>query len=185
MDDLTKAELERELETQGEVTERLRRLDKAKDTFVRAVTHELQGPVAAIRAAVALLLADPDTVPEPESRALVKAVEVEAAKIDRLLGDIRDLDQLELRADTESRSPDTGSDLLGRLTRREREVLEHFTRGLSNKAIATRLHIAPATVSTHASNIRKKLGVSSRLEAVALVSATRLGAEAGRRPKRR
>jgi ATP/maltotriose-dependent transcriptional regulator MalT len=40
-------------------------------------------------------------------------------------------------------------------------------RGLSNRQIVARLRVAGATVKRHLANIYKKLGVSSRNEAVA------------------
>mgnify|MGYP001170129937 CR=1 FL=1 len=55
-----------------------------------------------------------------------------------------------------------------KLTTREREVLQLMRDGLSNHAIAERLHVSPATVKSHVSNILAKLEVSTRAEAVAL-----------------
>jgi DNA-binding NarL/FixJ family response regulator len=52
------------------------------------------------------------------------------------------------------------------LTTREREVLELVSQGLSNKLIASRLHISEHTVKFHVSSISGKLGASSRTEAV-------------------
>ncbi len=51
------------------------------------------------------------------------------------------------------------------LTAREVEVLQLLARGLSNKAIATRLVIAPKTVSNHVEHIYAKIGASSRAAA--------------------
>jgi DNA-binding NarL/FixJ family response regulator len=56
----------------------------------------------------------------------------------------------------------------GRLTRREHEVLALLGEGLKWAEIAERLVISPKTVATHAENIRRKLGVSSRAEAIAV-----------------
>ena len=53
-----------------------------------------------------------------------------------------------------------------RLHRRELEVLKLVARGLSNKEIAANLVIGERTVQTHIRNILRKLGVSSRTEAV-------------------
>jgi DNA-binding NarL/FixJ family response regulator len=54
------------------------------------------------------------------------------------------------------------------LTRREAEVLPMLQEGRSNAEIALALHIGVETVRTHASNIYRKLGVSSRRELAAL-----------------
>src|SRR5439155_2835917 len=59
---------------------------------------------------------------------------------------------------------------LGNLTRREREVLVQLSAGADNLGIAEKLVISPETARTHVQNIISKLGVHSRLEAVALVS---------------
>lgn len=52
------------------------------------------------------------------------------------------------------------------LTDREREVLEHLCRGLSNKAIGRRMFVSPETVKTHLKHIYDKLHVSRRRDAV-------------------
>jgi two-component system nitrate/nitrite response regulator NarL len=52
------------------------------------------------------------------------------------------------------------------LTRREREVLQALSEGLSNKHIAQRLHMSVDTERTHMMNILSKLGVHSRLQAL-------------------
>jgi len=57
------------------------------------------------------------------------------------------------------------------LTPREREILELIAAGLATRQIAERLVISAKTVKTHVQNILAKLGVASRLEAVALLRA--------------
>jgi two-component system, NarL family, nitrate/nitrite response regulator NarL len=54
------------------------------------------------------------------------------------------------------------------LSDREREVLGLLTEGLSSKAMAEQLRIGTSTVSTHVQNVLTKLGVHSRLGAVAI-----------------
>jgi NarL family two-component system response regulator LiaR len=54
-----------------------------------------------------------------------------------------------------------------RLTPREYEILSHLAAGKSGNMIAEELNIAPLTVRTHVRNLMSKLGVHSRLEAVA------------------
>ncbi len=53
------------------------------------------------------------------------------------------------------------------LTIRERQVIELLGEGLSNKEIATRLHIAVHTVKSHVHNVLEKLALRSRLEVAA------------------
>jgi DNA-binding NarL/FixJ family response regulator len=54
-----------------------------------------------------------------------------------------------------------------RLTNRERQVIDLLGEGLSNKKIATRLHIAVHTVKSHVHNVLEKLALHSRLEVAA------------------
>lgn len=54
-----------------------------------------------------------------------------------------------------------------RLTVREREIIGLISEGLSNKEIATRLHIATHTVKSHVHNILEKLALNSRLQIAA------------------
>jgi DNA-binding NarL/FixJ family response regulator len=53
----------------------------------------------------------------------------------------------------------------GVLTARELEVLLLASRGLSDRQIAARLHVAEATAKRHMANVRRNLGVASRGEA--------------------
>jgi RNA polymerase sigma factor (sigma-70 family) len=55
---------------------------------------------------------------------------------------------------------------LGRLTAREREVLEHAAQGLHAKEIAAALGISPRTVEVHKTRIMDKLGVRNLAELV-------------------
>jgi DNA-binding NarL/FixJ family response regulator len=55
---------------------------------------------------------------------------------------------------------------LSRLTSREREILDLLAEGLDNPAIAKQLHVSTHTVRTHVGRVLRKLGVSSRSEAV-------------------
>jgi NarL family two-component system response regulator LiaR len=57
--------------------------------------------------------------------------------------------------------------LLSQLTDREREILTLLSEGLRNDDIAAKLFISPQTVQTHVRNLLGKLGVHSKLEAVA------------------
>jgi len=57
------------------------------------------------------------------------------------------------------------ADALQQLTAREREILEHLARGLSNKAIARELDISYDTVKLHVKHILAKLNLTSRVEA--------------------
>jgi DNA-binding NarL/FixJ family response regulator len=68
------------------------------------------------------------------------------------------------------RERDEALKVLGRLTRREREVLSLLATGHDNDGIAQQLVISPETARTHAQNVLGKLGVHTRLEAAAFVT---------------
>jgi DNA-binding CsgD family transcriptional regulator len=51
------------------------------------------------------------------------------------------------------------------LSQREIQVMELIATGITNKRIAEKLYISEVTVKTHLTNIFRKLGLSSRLEA--------------------
>jgi NarL family two-component system response regulator YdfI len=55
-----------------------------------------------------------------------------------------------------------------KLSAREGEVLALMAQGAPNKEIAARLHITERTVKAHATSIFNKLGVNSRVQAVAV-----------------
>jgi len=76
---------------------------------------------------------------------------------------------------TQRRATRVGHDL----TAREREVLELLVDGTPNNELAERMGISRNTVRNHVQNLLNKLGVHSRLEAVAL--ATREGLVRARR----
>lgn len=65
------------------------------------------------------------------------------------------------------------TEILGDLSEREREVLQHLGRGKSNKEIARSLHITEGTVKNHMTNVLEKLGVQDRTQAA--LKAQRLG----------
>ena len=64
-------------------------------------------------------------------------------------------------------------DLLASLTGRQREILEHLSRGESNKTIARALDISHDTVKLHVRHILSKLSLSSRVEAAVFAVETR------------
>jgi DNA-binding NarL/FixJ family response regulator len=86
--------------------------------------------------------------------------------------------------------PRAGSNRAGRsggdlLTQREAEVLPLLQQGLSNAEIAVALRVGIETVRTHARNIYRKLGVSSRRElAVPRVSDPQRKTRSAQSPRR-
>jgi len=55
------------------------------------------------------------------------------------------------------------------LTRREREIVDLISQGMSNKEIAQHLHIATFTVKSHVHNVLEKLELNTRLQIAAYV----------------
>ncbi|PXW25510.1 response regulator transcription factor [Paraburkholderia caballeronis] len=68
--------------------------------------------------------------------------------------------------------PEGPGGVFGRLTRREREVVELVVEGLLDKEIAQRLGISYTTVRTHLDRSFQKLGVSNRSRLARLVRST-------------
>jgi two-component system NarL family response regulator len=51
-----------------------------------------------------------------------------------------------------------------KMTKREREVIELLSKGLTNKEIAQKIHVSSYTVKSHIHNIMEKLALHTRLE---------------------
>jgi DNA-binding CsgD family transcriptional regulator len=56
------------------------------------------------------------------------------------------------------------------LSAREAEVLRLVAQGLSSKAIGQQLILSPSTINQHLASVFKKLGVSTRAQAVAVAT---------------
>ncbi len=78
---------------------------------------------------------------------------------------------LSIGADAQPVSGPAGSPAAA-LTPREREIADLIAGGSSNKDLAGRLFVTPATAARHVANISAKLGVSSRAQIAAWVRAT-------------
>ncbi|HXF37691.1 MAG TPA: PAS domain-containing protein [Actinomycetota bacterium] len=86
--------LQRALDAEREAMRRMREVDELKDTFLRAVSHDLRTPLAAIMG-LGLTLAREDVRLDPaEARELAARIAENAAKLDRLVSDLLDLDRL-------------------------------------------------------------------------------------------
>ncbi|MFD2416006.1 ATP-binding protein [Amycolatopsis pigmentata] len=72
----------------------------------------------------------------------------------------------------------------GGLTRRELEIAEMVTEGLSNKQIAARLVITQRTVETHVENILTKLGFTSRAQIAAWLTKRKVAVDSEKQPFR-
>ncbi len=95
------------------------------------------------------------------------------ADVDRAMAILEDLQATAaltrvLRDRPGQRARSSRADGPDRLTPRERDILEHLNRGLSNKAIARALGISPKTVDHHVSAVIAKLEATSRAHAAAV-----------------
>jgi len=140
-----------------------------------ARTHLETALVAFIRAGIPyraaqtrLLLAQ---VLAPGDRELAGAEARAALSVFEDLGAGRDADAAAaLMRDLGIRAARAGPKNVGRLTRREQEVLGLLGEGLSNPEIATRLFLSRKTVEHHVARILSKLGLRGRAEAAALAA---------------
>ncbi len=87
------AELERALTAEREEAAELRAIDELKTTFLRAVSHDLRTPLAAILG-LAVTLESQDSLDAPEARDLASRISVNARKLDRIVTDLLDLDRI-------------------------------------------------------------------------------------------
>ena len=81
--------------------------------------------------------------------------------------------QRRTRATDPTRPSLAGNPARRRLTAQERDIALLIGDGLSDHAIAHRLALAPSTVATYVRRIRDRLGLASRRDLAAWVSARR------------
>jgi PAS domain S-box-containing protein len=95
--DRKKAEqaLQGALDREREAAARLRALDEMKNTFLHAVSHELRTPLSAILGSALTLDRQDLTLPQEDQRDLIRRLASNARRLDRLLGDLLDLDRLD------------------------------------------------------------------------------------------
>ncbi len=172
-----------ELQVVGEATNGVEALQRAQETKPDVVLMDLLMPVMDGIAATEAIRRE---LPDVEVIALTSVLEdsavygaMRAGAIGYLLKDI-DIKELgraikQAAAGQVSLSPAAAERLLREvpppenpqpLTPRQTEVLQQLALGKSNLEIADTLSIADKTVRTHVSHILKKLGVSSRTQAV-------------------
>jgi PAS domain S-box-containing protein len=95
---------ERIAEAEG-TADRLREEDEIKNAFLRAVSHDLRGPLAAILGLANTLERDDISLPEEDARDLASRIADNARKLDRIVADLLDLDRLERGALTAALAP--------------------------------------------------------------------------------
>ena len=78
-----------------EAAEQLRALDEMKNTFLEAVSHDLRTPLTSILGSALTLEQSRLEMPATDALDLVHRVAANARKLERLLGDLLDLDRLQ------------------------------------------------------------------------------------------
>jgi two-component system sensor histidine kinase KdpD len=122
------------LEAEALEAEALRRSDALKTALLRAVSHDLRSPLTAILAS-ADALASPGLSLAPEDRlALAETIQGEAARLDRVVGQLLDLSRLEAGAVEPHRELWHVDELVGQALA-----------GLGTDASRVRLEIRPET----------------------------------------
>jgi PAS domain S-box-containing protein len=110
--------LEREqqaVERERQAARQLRALDEMKNTFLDAVSHELRTPLAAVIGIALTLQRAGANLAQEDALDLVDRLVANAAKLDRLLTDLLDLDRLSKGILTPRRSRTDLAALVGRL----------------------------------------------------------------------
>jgi DNA-binding NarL/FixJ family response regulator len=143
-----------------EATRRIKALAPETQVVVMTAHRDERLMVEAVEAGAAGFLgksAAADEVLEALKQAAEGEALIDAASLSRVLRLVTH--QREARRDADA--------AIAQLTSREREILQCLAEGMRNADIAVRLFITSQTVQTHVRNILGKLGVHSKLEAVA------------------
>lgn len=101
------------------------------------------------------------------ARQHARPLQTESVPVLRALLDDAHLQLIEAPPAPSAASPQPAQPLVEPLSERELEILQLLAQGYSNQQIADRLILAVGTVKRHVNNILGKLGVQSRLAAVA------------------
>jgi signal transduction histidine kinase/GAF domain-containing protein len=78
-----------------EAAQQLRALDEMKNTFLEAVSHDLRTPLTSILGSALTLDQSQLELPREDALDLVRRIAANARKLERLLGDLLDLDRLQ------------------------------------------------------------------------------------------
>jgi len=97
-----------------EAAQRLRALDEMKNTFLEAVSHDLRTPLTSILGSAITLERAEMELPKEDAVDLVHRIATNARKLERLLGDLLDLDRLQRGIVTPQRRPTDVAELIRR-----------------------------------------------------------------------
>jgi len=139
---------------------------RAEDRRHAGIARRLEHDLTAVSDLVESIRADPD-LPEFALRRL-QAVDRELTRIIEVAREAAPVSQEAAEV----------HQLATHLTRREWECLDLLVQGMTTGAIAAGMGVSTTTVRTHVQSLLAKLGVHSRLQAVALTTRTALLAAA-------
>lgn len=88
------ADLEVELEVEREESAQLREIDRMKNTFLQAVSHDLRTPLAAILGLAVTLEREDLELDPADAKEMAARIAANARKLDRMVNDLLDLDRL-------------------------------------------------------------------------------------------
>ena len=98
-----------------EAAEQLRALDAMKNTFLEAVSHDLRTPLTSILGSALTLEQSQLQLPTHDTLDLVQRIAANARKLERLLGDLLDLDRLQRGIVSPQRRPTDVAALVDRI----------------------------------------------------------------------
>lgn len=136
------------LETEALEAEALRRSDAVKTALLRSVSHDLRSPLTAILASADALASPGLALDQVDRLDLAEAIRGEAARLDRVVGQLLDLSRLEAGAPEPHRELWHVDELVGQALA-----------GLGAQASRVRLEIAPETppVEVDAAQVERAL----------------------------
>lgn len=91
---LTEESLRRAVETERQSAERLREIDQMKNNFLTAVSHDLRTPLTSVLGSALTLERLRRSLSDDEQDELIRAISTNAQRLQRILGDLLDLDRL-------------------------------------------------------------------------------------------
>jgi PAS domain S-box-containing protein len=98
-----------------EASQQLRQLDAMKNTFLEAVSHDLRTPLTSILGSALTLEQSQLALPPEDALDLVHRIAANARKLERLLGDLLDLDRLQRGIVSPQRRPTDIAELVARV----------------------------------------------------------------------
>ena len=159
---------EAELARLGDRPDQAERWARARSACQRAGLRWEEGFAASYEARAALRDRRPRTeAAQPLRDAMAIALELGAAPLRRSVETTARASHISLEPIQHTALQAAPDGTNGALTHREQEILMHVVAGRSNLEIAKALFISDKTVSVHISNILRKTGTTSRVEAAA------------------